>query len=454
MPKSTSPTQRVKPPVSIEAIFVEGLFGHYKYELRAKSVDREGANLLLLYGENGSGKTTMLSLLYHLLSKEPAKGHRTFLAKTRFSRLAVWFSDGTKLTAFRKKGETAGSFELKVVKGASQHRFFYKTDNEGAIPNLAEDAHHVNFLKHIPDFALYFIPDDRKMSTEIELEEREWTRQSEMRQMAHYLSVRGLPAASSVPRSEPILSKVMQWVREQALAGSNQGQLNVNTIYSDIVARIVGPALGEPFFQSPDELARTLAEQAVRTHKYSYFGLTSELEVGNLIRSVLENKKNKTQMTIITQILKPFIEGNEARLLALEPIQRTLETFVNNVNSFYSGKKLTFNIREGVRFVSETGEAIDPSQLSSGEKQLLILFCNVIMTSRSPAIFFIDEPELSLNMKWQRQLVNAILSCVPSGSVQFVLATHSLEILARHRSRVAQLINLEAHRKASTQEAV
>src|SRR5208337_1441277 len=188
-----------------------------------------------------------------------------------------------------------------------------------------------------------------------------------------------------------------QWIREQALAGSNVGQLNVNSIYSDIVGRLVGPSTGKHTSLSADELARVLAEQAVRNHKYSRFGFTSELEVGGLVQSILTSKGTRTKIGVIAQILRPFIDGNEARLRALEPIQQTVDTLVDGINSFYSDKELIFHLQEGIRIVSEDGTVLDPKLLSSGEKQLLILFCNVIMTRRRPSIFIIDEPELSLN---------------------------------------------------------
>jgi len=204
---------------------------------------------------------------------------------------------------------------------------------------------------------------------------------------------------------------------------------------------IVGPSTGKLASLDADQLARVLAEQAVRNHKYSRFGFTSELEVGSLVQSILKSKSTRTKISVIAQILKPFIDGNEARLRALEPIQQTVDTFVDSINSFYCDKSLTFHLQQGIRIVSKDGAVLDPKLLSSGEKQLLILFCSVIMTGRKPSIFIIDEPELSLNIKWQRQLIDALLACVKNASVQFVFATHSLEILARHRRNVVRLEN-------------
>ncbi len=42
-------------------------------------------------------------------------------------------------------------------------------------------------------------------------------------------------------------------------------------------------------------------------------------------------------------------------------------------------------------------------------------------------------------MKWQRQLVQALLSATKKRNIQFILATHSFEILAQHRANVLAL---------------
>jgi predicted ATP-binding protein involved in virulence len=46
---------------------------------------------------------------------------------------------------------------------------------------------------------------------------------------------------------------------------------------------------------------------------------------------------------------------------------------------------------------------------------------------RGENILLIDEPELSLHLKWQRQFVPAIREASPS--TQMILATHSPEII-------------------------
>lgn len=84
--------------LAISKIFIEDLFGQFTYEFPPKDTDHPDlSRVLILYGDNGSGKTTILKLLYHLLSPSERRNHRTFLAGVPFKKFEVLFKDGTKI---------------------------------------------------------------------------------------------------------------------------------------------------------------------------------------------------------------------------------------------------------------------------------------------------------------------------------------------------------------------
>lgn len=64
--------------------------------------------------------------------------------------------------------------------------------------------------------------------------------------------------------------------------------------------------------------------------------------------------------------------------------------------------------------------------LSSGEKQLIRIFVEVLHAGESSLL--IDEPELSMHVDWQRELISSMLELNPDA--QLILATHSPEIMA------------------------
>ena len=49
------------------------------------------------------------------------------------------------------------------------------------------------------------------------------------------------------------------------------------------------------------------------------------------------------------------------------------------------------------------------------------------------------NPEISLNIKWQRELLSSLLACAGSNPVQYLIATHSFELLTSYKNNVVEL---------------
>ena len=148
---------------------------------------------------------------------------------------------------------------------------------------------------------------------------------------------------------------------------------------------------------------------------------------------------NESKLEIISDVLAPYTRGLETRLDALQEIKNLISLFLDNINSFFTDKQITYQLREGIRIISSSEEILQPKVLSSGERQLLLLFCTIVSARSAKGIFIIDEPELSLNVKWQRRLLKSLLECIQGSSIQFVLATHSLELISQYRNSVVKL---------------
>lgn len=76
---------------------------------------------------------------------------------------------------------------------------------------------------------------------------------------------------------------------------------------------------------------------------------------------------------------------------------------------------------------SQIGEQLTPYQLSSGEKQMLVILLTVLIEDRQPYVLFMDEPEVSLHVDWQQRLIDLILELNPN--VQIILTTHSPAVI-------------------------
>ena len=135
-------------------------------------------------------------------------------------------------------------------------------------------------------------------------------------------------------------------------------------------------------------------------------------------------------------------QSDKAKIL--EPINMYLDI----VSQYLKDKKIRLNAStsELIPYVNiGRGEerALEVNSLSSGEKQLLILLTETLLQQNEPFIFIADEPELSLHIEWQRNLVNSIRSLNPNA--QIVFATHAPEIAANHSKKLINMQNVTSY---------
>ena len=75
----------------------------------------------------------------------------------------------------------------------------------------------------------------------------------------------------------------------------------------------------------------------------------------------------------------------------------------------------------------QDGDILYPYQLSSGEKQILVILLTVLVQDNRRGVLFMDEPEVSLHVEWQQRLISLIRQLNPN--VQIVLTTHSPAVI-------------------------
>ena len=134
----------------------------------------------------------------------------------------------------------------------------------------------------------------------------------------------------------------------------------------------------------------------------------------------LQRKYLDYQVNIGNRIIAELQAGNAdaAQQLSL-PKQR----FQDMVDDLFSdtGKKIVRTENE-IRF-SQIGETLVPYQLSSGEKQMLAILLTVLVEDNQHYVLFMDEPEVSLHIEWQKRLIDLCMELNPN--VQIILTTHS-----------------------------
>ncbi|MCR5270209.1 MAG: AAA family ATPase [Prevotella sp.] len=134
----------------------------------------------------------------------------------------------------------------------------------------------------------------------------------------------------------------------------------------------------------------------------------------------LQRKFLDYQVNIGNRIIAELQQGNADAAQQLSQAKKRFQDIVDDLFS-ETGKKIIRTENE-IRF-SQIGETLVPYQLSSGEKQMLAILLTVLVEDQKPYVLFMDEPEVSLHMEWQKRLIDLIVELNPN--VQILLTTHS-----------------------------
>ena len=177
---------------------------------------------------------------------------------------------------------------------------------------------------------------------------------------------------------------------------------------------------------STDDIVELLAE------KYAdVSSKTNELHVKlseDITARISKRKPRSHAKPVLDDIQKRVEQVTKER----ESLLRPFSVLSDRIRSIFHDKGI--HVTAGVT-LGEAEEAIESDKLSGGEKQMLSFLCYNIFSEN--AAIFIDEPELSLHVDWQRRLLPTLLE--QGTGNQFFIATHSPFIYAKYPDKEIQL---------------
>lgn len=109
-------------------------------------------------------------------------------------------------------------------------------------------------------------------------------------------------------------------------------------------------------------------------------------------------------------------------------VKRRIEDFCTLVNSLFCETGKYIEITGNKFIINANGVSLSTADLSSGEKQLLLLLLRVFLLDGKESVVLIDEPENSLDISWQYNLMNLLVRLNPDA--QFFITTHSPSIFS------------------------
>ena len=129
------------------------------------------------------------------------------------------------------------------------------------------------------------------------------------------------------------------------------------------------------------------------------------------------------QVNIGNRIIELLTSGVPEDQLKATEVSRPKTRFQDLIDNLFqeTGKKIIRKSNE-IQF-EQDGDILTPYQLSSGEKQMLVILLTVLVQDNQHCTLFMDEPEISLHEEWQQRLIS--LSRCLNPNVQIILTTHS-----------------------------
>lgn len=421
--------------MQLQMFEVQGLFMKYNYKIVFPTTadNEDKASLIILYGLNGVGKTTLLAMINGLmqLDFDPFRAVPFKSARLTFNdNLFISVIPQTSKSKDKEKIILKVTFDNKSVDLHVKAKGAYDVNSQALVYEFRE-----RYFEHTKDVTVDFISIDRLRRLARE------TRQPQLQLQSRNAIVHERPVSrdeitqpyinaprfvQQEPHDERSISKRIQiFIREAQLEHGRFFSIGQPDLFTKIIERITNPS-AEVF--SPADLMQRLEKIRKSDEIAERFHLMRERWDYPQLRNILtESKSNKSKQHVMP-IIGSYIEVMESRAQERDLLAQRLSTFEEVVNDFLLDKKIRVDAQEGLTICTENENLLNELQLSSGEYHLLYLLSTVMTTRRRGTVIAVDEPEMSMHIVWQRKLLPAMLRCASMAQPQLIVATHSPEI--------------------------
>lgn len=195
--------------------------------------------------------------------------------------------------------------------------------------------------------------------------------------------------------------------------------------------RICGVVSTFDSYLVPDEVKSKLSEKYPWSHSDLDFKLAHTID--NYYMYIVE----------LSKLVQQAINKPSVNQIQLQQYFQDMTEMQEICNSLFAPSLKWDSEASKVQFLllQYGNKTISPGELSSGEKQMLMLLINTLLLIKKECIVFWDEPEISLHVDWQKVLIATMQKINPN--MQLIIATHSpFIIFDGWENRVVNLHNL------------
>ncbi|OHY72992.1 AAA family ATPase [Marinobacter sp. AC-23] len=415
-------------------------FHGFKAKNRYSKVEFSSENVTVIYGDNGCGKTTFLKAINSFLSQDDDA-----LSSIGINKIicTIEEEDEAKLVSVELKDEgydwsefeasclvNSRSLSLGVERGVStqslkiepeilmnffahprrQHELFGSHRGMGiSKKSIYELSEELSFFLRRRNAARF-----RNKRPEIDFDEKHLYIQSiKIENIEELLLQRYRIARFTATRK---IQSALFDTLSVAIDVENSGSEHTDTDKT---------SLGNRILENKDRIIEALDDGDENNFKNRIVDILGRIDQPGELDKILEH-------SLLSELFQNMLDELEVEKLILSSINLLVDRF----NTYLiNDKKLVVNGKEV--YISIGNETHSVNDLSSGERHILTFLALVLFEGQGRNFLVIDEPEISLNIKWQRELMSLFSALLPS--TQIIVASHSPALAKRNPNFLSEL---------------